>query len=109
LSAINESMVWVIMALGLNVVVGYAGLLDLGYLAFWGIRGYMAGWIMSTFFTQVKVHILAPSNLSSAVGIHVTLWLVIWIAAAFCAVWGIIIGAPTLRLRNDYLALVTLG
>jgi branched-chain amino acid transport system permease protein len=109
LSALNESLVWVIMALGLNIVVGYAGLLDLGYVAFWAIGGYMAGWIMSTFFTQVKVHILAPSNLGNAVGIHVTFWLVIWIAAAFCALWGLIIGAPTLRLRSDYLALVTLG
>jgi branched-chain amino acid transport system permease protein len=109
MSAINESLVWVIMALGLNIVVGYAGLLDLGYVAFWAIGGYTAGWLMSTFFTQVKVHVLAPTALNQAVGIHITFWFVIFIAAAFCALWGIIIGAPTLRLRSDYLALVTLG
>ena len=102
---------WVIMALGLNVVVGYAGLLDLGYVAFWAIGGYTAGWLMS----QPVVGQLARSTCSSpppldnAPGIHINFWLVLIVAGVVCAIAGIIIGAPTLRLRGDYLALVTLG
>ena len=56
-TTVNEAMVWVICALGLNIVVGYAGLLDLGFVAFWAIGGYTAGWFMSTFFRQVNIHI----------------------------------------------------
>ncbi len=108
LSALNEALVFVIMALGLNVVVGYAGLLDLGYVAFWAIGGYTAGWLMSGFFHQVSVHFLgvAPEN---APGVHISFWSVLVLAGLFCALWGVLIGAPTLRLRSDYLALVTLG
>ena len=58
LSSVNECLVWVICALGLNVVVGYAGLLDLGFVAFWAIGGYTAGWLMSTFFSQWSVNVL---------------------------------------------------
>ncbi|MSV65423.1 MAG: branched-chain amino acid ABC transporter permease, partial [Actinobacteria bacterium] len=54
-STVNESLVWVICALGLNIVVGYAGLLDLGFVAFWAIGGYSAGWFMSDFFHQVNI------------------------------------------------------
>jgi branched-chain amino acid transport system permease protein len=110
ISAINESMVWVIMALGLNVVVGYAGLLDLGYVAFWAIGGYTAGWLMSQPWAyNVTFHLLAPPSVTKAQGIHVSFWLVLLAAGSVCALAGIIIGAPTLRLRGDYLALVTLG
>jgi branched-chain amino acid transport system permease protein len=108
ITAINEALVFVIMALGLNIVVGYAGLLDLGYVAFWAIGGYTAGWLMSAFIRQRNIHVggTAPSTL---VGIHINFWIVMVIAGLFCAVMGMIIGAPTLRLKSDYLAIVTLG
>jgi branched-chain amino acid transport system permease protein len=110
ISTVNASMVWIVMALGLNVVVGYAGLLDLGYVAFWAIGGYIAGWLMSQPWAyDFTFHLLAPPSVKHAQGIHVSFWLVLLIAGAVCAVAGILIGAPTLRLRSDYLALVTLG
>jgi branched-chain amino acid transport system permease protein len=109
LSALNEAVIWVIFALGLNVVVGYAGLLDLGYVAFWAIGGYVAGWIMSPFFFQVQWSVFGNPLPGQEVGIHVNFWLVLPLAGLFCALWGVIIGAPTLRLKSDYLAIVTLG
>ncbi|MFN0282633.1 MAG: branched-chain amino acid ABC transporter permease [Kineosporiaceae bacterium] len=117
-SAVNEAVLWVVFALGLNIVVGYAGLLDLGYVAFWALGGYVAGWIMSPFASEMhssmnglKLNILGhpPAIEGLDVGIHVNFWLVLPVAGLFCAMWGIIIGAPTLRLKSDYLALVTLG
>lgn len=110
-SALSEAVLWVVFALGLNIVVGYAGLLDLGYVAFWAIGGYVAGWLMSPFFSNVKINILGhPLPVEGLdVGIHINFWLVLIIAGLFCAMWGILIGAPTLRLKSDYLALVTLG
>ncbi len=109
ITTINLCLIWVIMAIGLNVVVGYAGLLDLGYVAFWAIGSYMGAWLMSSQFFQVKFHLGSPTVISHAQGIHVSFWLVLVAGAAFCALWGVIIGAPTLRLRSDYLAIVTLG
>jgi branched-chain amino acid transport system permease protein len=110
ITTINLAMIWVIMAIGLNVVVGYAGLLDLGYVAFWAIGAYMGAWLMSSQFYQVNVHLGAPSTLGpKAPGLHFSFWLVLVAGGAFCALWGVIIGAPTLRLRSDYLAIVTLG
>jgi branched-chain amino acid transport system permease protein len=110
ISTFNESMVWIIMALGLNVVVGYAGLLDLGYVAFWALGGYTAGWLMAQPWAYTfTFHLLSPPALNNAQGIHITFWFVLIIAGIVCAILGIIIGAPTLRLRGDYLALVTLG
>jgi branched-chain amino acid transport system permease protein len=109
LISINEAVIWVIFALGLNVVVGYAGLLDLGYVAFWAIGAYTAGWLMSPFFTQWSIDILGNPVPGQEAGIHINFWLVLPIAGLFCAVCGVIIGAPTLRLKSDYLALVTLG
>ncbi len=109
LSTINQCLIWVIMAIGLNIVVGYAGLLDLGYVAFWALGTYMGGWLMTTFFFQVKFHLGNPAIVDKAVGIHINFWLVLVIAGAWCALWGVFIGAPTLRLRSDYLAIVTLG
>ena len=109
-TTINESLVWVIMALGLNVVVGYAGLLDLGYVAFWAIGGYAAGWLMSQPWAHNwTFHLLAPPTVSNLPGIHVSFWLVLIVAGVVCAIAGLLIGAPTLRLRGDYLAIVTLG
>lgn len=107
-AAINESLVYVIMALGLNIVVGYAGLLDLGYVAFWAIGGYCAGWFMSDFFYFLKFYFFG-SVTSDHPGIHINFWLVLLIGGVICAFFGILIGAPTLRLKSDYLALVTLG
>jgi len=91
-------ILFIILALGLNIVVGYAGLLDLGYAAFFAIGAYTAG-------------MLSSSHLSGQFGsnFQMSFWLVIWIAAAVAALFGIILGAPTLPLRGDYLAIVTLG
>src|ERR671924_1420581 len=106
----------VIMALGLNIVVGFAGLLDLGYVAFYAIGAFVIGWLGSQQFPDVNggkgVHILTPTESafgSDLPGIHINFFLVIFIAAVFTALWGVILGAPTLRLRGDYLAIVTLA
>ena len=107
-AAVNESLVYVIMALGLNIVVGYAGLLDLGYVAFWAIGGYCAGWFMSEFFYFLNIHFFG-SVPADAPGIHINFWMVLIIGGFVCALFGVLIGAPTLRLKSDYLALVTLG
>ena len=96
------------MALGLNVVVGYAGLLDLGYVAFYAAGAYVAGWLASQQFGQVTVHIGSTVS-NSLTGIHISMWLVLILAGVFTTIVGILIGLPTLRLRGDYLAIVTLG
>jgi branched-chain amino acid transport system permease protein len=100
-SAVNEAVIWVIFALGLNIVVGYAGLLDLGYVAFWAIGGYCAGWIMSPFFDAVNVNFLGHAQPGLTGGIHVNFWLVLPLAGLFCALWGVIIGAPTSSRRSS--------
>src|SRR5207302_2041282 len=102
-------MVFVTMAVGLNVVVGYAGLLDLGYVAFYAIGAYTAGWFASGQFEKVHLHFGAVGVGSSETGIHISVWLVLLIAGIVTAIGGILIGLPTLRLRGDYLAIVTLG
>lgn len=107
-TSLNEALVWVICALGLNIVVGYAGLLDLGFVAFWAIGGYSAGWFMSAFFRQVNIHFFSTTP-KALPGIHLSFWAVIFVGGLICAFFGLIIGAPTLRLKSDYLALVTLG
>jgi len=107
-AAVNESLVYVIMALGLNIIVGYAGLLDLGYVAFWAIGGYCAGWFMSEFYYFLNIHFFGAVP-ADAPGIHINFWLVLLIGGLVCAFFGVLIGAPTLRLKSDYLALVTLG
>ena len=101
-------IVFTMMAVGLNVVVGYAGLLDLGYVAFYAAGAYTAGWLASGHFEQVTFDLFstAPDN---AVGIHISMWVVLILAGVFTTVVGILIGLPTLRLRGDYLAIVTLG
>jgi branched-chain amino acid transport system permease protein len=83
---------FVLLALGLNVVVGFAGLLDLGYAAFFAIGSYTFAMLASPQF-----------------GIHVPFWVMLFLASGMAAVFGILLGAPTLRLRGDYLAIVTLG
>lgn len=107
-AAVNESLVYVIMALGLNIIVGYAGLLDLGYVAFWAIGGYCAGWFMSEFYYFLNIHFFGAVP-ADGPGIHINFWLVLLIGGLVCAFFGVLIGAPTLRLKSDYLALVTLG
>jgi branched-chain amino acid transport system permease protein len=109
ITTVNQSLVWAMCALGLNIVVGYAGLLDLGYVAFWAIGSYVAGWLMSSFFFHLKINWFGNAPAFSPQGIHINFWVVLIAAAVVAAVAGIIIGAPTLRLRSDYLALVTLG
>ena len=102
-------IVFVMMAVGLNIVVGYSGLLDLGYVAFYAVGAYTAGWLASGHFQQVKFHLGSVGLTSDTQGIHVSVWLVLLIAGAVTAIAGILIGLPTLRLRGDYLAIVTLG
>src|SRR6476661_7242098 len=101
--------VYVIMALGLNVVVGYAGLLDLGYVAFYAVGAYIAGWFATQQFSPHNVHVVSVGVPHSVQGIHVNVWFLLVVGAVFAAVFGIVIGLPTLRLRGDYLAIVTLG
>src|SRR5205823_3871398 len=100
---------FVMMGVGLNMVVGYAGLLDLGYVAFYAIGAYSAGWLASGQFQQVNFHLGTVGLAPSVTGIHISVWLVLLFAAIVTAVGGILIGLPTLRLRGDYLAIVTLG
>ncbi len=100
---------YIVMALGLNIVVGFAGLLDLGYLAFYAIGSYCVGWFGSGFYADANVHVLATKFANTLPGIHLW-WPLIAIAGiVLCALAGIIIGLPTLRLRGDYIAIVTLG
>jgi branched-chain amino acid transport system permease protein len=89
---LDQAGIYVLLALGLNVVVGYAGLLDLGYVAFYAIGAY-------------SYALLASPQL----GLHVPFWLVLPLAPLVAAFFGVLLGAPTLRLRGDYLAIVTLG
>jgi branched-chain amino acid transport system permease protein len=102
-------LVYTVMAVGLNVVVGYAGLLDLGYVAFYAAGAYTAGWLASQHFDQVTFHLGSAGVADSLPGIHLSMWPVLIIAGVFTTVVGILIGLPTLRLRGDYLAIVTLG
>ena len=102
-------LVFTVMAVGLNVVVGYSGLLDLGYVAFYAAGAYTAGWLASQHFQQWSFHFGSVGISSETTGIHLSLWLVLLLAGVFTAVTGILIGLPTLRLRGDYLAIVTLG
>jgi ABC-type branched-subunit amino acid transport system permease subunit len=95
---------YIILALGLNIVVGFAGLLDLGYVAFFAIGAYAWGIIGSTQLTNVLN--LAPINPQVLSWLF---WPMLLGAALIAAFWGVVLGAPTLRLRGDYLAIVTLG
>ncbi|MEO8611178.1 MAG: branched-chain amino acid ABC transporter permease [Chloroflexota bacterium] len=92
LTQVNRALIYVVLALGLNIVVGFSGLLDLGYAAFFAIGAYTFG--ILTWPTH---------------GIEASFFIVIWICAAVAAFFGILVGTPTLRLRGDYLAIVTLA
>lgn len=106
-------LVFTMMAVGLNVVVGYAGLLDLGFVAFYAIGAYTVAIFASTQFGGTNAN---PRNIrfgttarESLPGIHINVWLLLLLAGVVTAILGVLIGLPTLRLRGDYLAIVTLG
>ena len=106
---VTVALIYVVMALGLNVVVGFAGLLDLGYVAFFAIGAYTMGWFGSSFFSTKEIHVFVGENLQNLPGIHLNWLLVIIIAGIFTFAAGALLGAPTLRLRGDYIAIVTLA
>jgi branched-chain amino acid transport system permease protein len=101
----DMALLYVLLALGLNIVVGYAGLLDLGFVAFFAIGAYMFGLMASPHLTESFPWFaqMFPN------GLHTPLWIVIPLAALLAGILGILLGAPTLKLRGDYLAIVTLG
>ena len=88
----NYAILYVLLALGLNIVVGFAGLLDLGYIAFYAVGAYTYALLASPQFN-----------------LHLPFWVILPIGAAVAAFFGVVLGAPTLKLRGDYLAIVTLG
>ena len=99
------ALLYVLLALGLNIVVGYAGLLDLGFVAFFAIGAYLYGLMASPHMSEEFAWFaqMFPQ------GLHTSIWLVVPLSAAVAGVFGILLGAPTLKLRGDYLAIVTLG
>lgn len=115
------ALLYIMLALGLNIVVGFAGLLDLGYIAFYAIGAYMTGLLASPQFASVLesfvntypaigdflVMVCGPEIVQN--GIHLSLWVIVPLGAALAGLFGAILGAPTLKLRGDYLAIVTLG
>ena len=88
----NFAVLFVLLSLGLNIVVGFAGLLDLGYVAFFAVGAYVYALLASPHF-----------------GIHLPFWIILPIGAFIACIAGAVLGAPTLKLRGDYLAIVTLG
>jgi branched-chain amino acid transport system permease protein len=107
------ALAYVVMALGLNLVVGFAGLLDLGYVAFYALGAMAVGWWASDFYTGVGgedgIHIGVSGFAATLPGIHINFLLILIGAIIVCAIAGAIIGLPTLRLRGDYIAIVTLA
>ena len=99
------ALLYVLLALGLNIVVGYAGLLDLGFVAFYAVGAYMYALLASP-------HLIENFPWIAGVfpdGLHTPIWAVIPLAAAIAAFAGVLLGTPVLKLRGDYLAIVTLG
>ncbi len=107
------ALAYVVMALGLNIIVGFAGLLDLGYVAFFAIGAYTMGWLGSGFFSAVNdeegLHVGVSGNVTNLPGIHFNFLLIVICAIIFTTIAGMLIGLPTLRLRGDYIAIVTLA
>ena len=101
----DVALLYVMLALGLNIVVGYAGLLDLGYVAFFAVGAYMYGLLASPHLldTFPALAVYFPN------GLHMPLWVIVPVGAALAGLFGMLLGAPTLKLRGDYLAIVTLG
>jgi branched-chain amino acid transport system permease protein len=118
---IDIALLYIMLALGLNIVVGFAGLLDLGYIAFFAVGAYITGLFASPQFATLLESIVnyspALGNALVAMmgpdivqnGIHLSVWLIVPIAALVAGFFGALLGAPTLKLRGDYLAIVTLG
>ncbi|NHZ80617.1 ABC transporter ATP-binding protein [Massilia sp. CCM 8695] len=118
---VDIALLYIMLALGLNIVVGFAGLLDLGYIAFFAVGAYVTGLLASPQFAVLLesvvneyprlgewlVTLMGPQIRES--GIHLSLWVIVPIAAATAGFFGALLGAPTLKLRGDYLAIVTLG
>ena len=102
---IDIALLYVLLALGLNIVVGFAGLLDLGYVAFYAVGAYMFGLLASPQLTETfpAIAALFPN------GLHTPWWVIIPLGAVLAGAAGVLLGAPTLKLRGDYLAIVTLG
>lgn len=101
----DMALLFVLLSLGLNIVVGYAGLLDLGYVAFFAIGAYLFGLASSPHLTDTFPAIAQ----AYPDGLHMSVWIVVPLGAAVAGLFGVLLGAPTLRLRGDYLAIVTLG
>jgi len=101
----DMALLYVLLALGLNIVVGFAGLLDLGFVAFFAIGAYLYGLMASPHLAETFEWFaqIFPN------GLHTPIWLVVPLAALLAGIFGILLGAPTLKLRGDYLAIVTLG
>jgi branched-chain amino acid transport system permease protein len=104
---------YVVMALGLNIIVGFAGLLDLGYVAFFAIGAYTMGYFGSGFWADAGsgegLHFLVGEPASNLPGIHFNIFLILLLAVVATTIAGMLIGLPTLRLRGDYIAIVTLA
>ena len=102
---LDFALLYIMLALGLNIVVGFAGLLDLGYIAFYAVGAYCMALLGSPHLANQfeAIQALFPN------GIHLTMWLVLPVAVLVAATFGVLLGAPTLKLRGDYLAIVTLG
>jgi branched-chain amino acid transport system permease protein len=102
---IDFALLYVLLALGLNIVVGYAGLLDLGYVAFYAVGAYMYALLASPHLAEnfEWIRTMFPD------GLHSSIWLVVPLGAGIAALFGVLLGFPVLRLRGDYLAIVTLG
>lgn len=102
---IDFALLYIMLALGLNIVVGYAGLLDMGFVAFYAVGAYVAALLASPHLLDAfpALQALLPD------GLHTSYWIIVPVAALLAAICGILLGAPTLKLRGDYLAIVTLG
>ena len=107
------ALAYIMFALGLNIVVGFAGLLDLGYVAFYAIGAYSIGWFGSDHFSAINggkgIHVGVSGQPATLLGIHLNFLLIILAAMILTAAAGALIGLPTLRLRGDYIAIVTLA
>jgi branched-chain amino acid transport system permease protein len=101
----DSALLYMMLALGLNIVVGYAGLLDLGYIAFYAVGAYMFGLLASPHLTDT----FDWFRNTFTHGLHAPIYVVIPLGALVAGTFGVLLGAPTLRLRGDYLAIVTLG
>jgi len=118
---IDIALLYIMLALGLNIVVGFAGLLDLGYIAFFAVGAYLVGLFASPQFAALLESVIyySPALGEALVaffgpeiqqnGIHLSVWAIVPLAALAAALCGALLGAPTLKLRGDYLAIVTLG